>query len=414
MALFSKSCAHARKFMVGSTVALAMAVGVSALPAHALTIQVGQTIATGWYNVNHAPTGGCTNNASTDGSNGAAGHRAVNTISKFQVLTKVAAKQVHIHINTDATYDVGAAEAAYLWPKFFGTQINCSQVASFVGQDQYHVFRTIACSPSIASAWKSPLAGFCNLPDSQLFAGNGPTALYSTMLSSYRLVTVPSGQFTCATPDGGRSEERFSWPGLNVNVGKQSSPIGTLKVTIDAITVDAGVNQQRVIDPTSVVIMMSTWNTIGYTFVGTFGATNWAFTTTGRDGNTILDLNKYANDVTGTIIGGIQLNIGGKTQLTWQYLTTMTATGCLLNVDAKTAFDGSSDAAVSESVNGAMRNLFDALAGKPAGTDVLCTAKTPPLCAPQANLFLLTKAIWNSGPDHGTALIKGFIGQLLK
>jgi hypothetical protein len=412
MAFLSKSRARARTFVVTSTIALAMAVGVGGLPAHALTIQIGQTIATGWYNVNHVPASGCTNNSSTDGSNGLAGHRAVNTVSKFQVLTKVAAKQVHIHINTDATYDVGAAEAAYLWPKFYGTQINCTQVAPFVGQDQFHVFRTIACSPSINAAWRSSLTTYCNVPDSQIFSGNGPSAFSSTMLSAYSLAVYPGSRWSCATPDGARSEERFAWPGLNTDVGKQSSPIGTLKVTIDAITVDAGVSQQRVIDPTTAVLLTGIWNTIGFTFVGTFGATNWLYTTTARNGQTILDVNKYANQVDNTIIGGIQLNLGGKPQPVWQYLTTATAAGCALNPDAKTAYD-SSDNAVAESVNGAMRNLFDALAGKPAGTDVLCTAKQPPLCAPQANLFLLTKAIWNSSPDHGTALIKGFIGQLL-
>jgi hypothetical protein len=388
---------------------LAMTTAIGALPANALSIQVGQVIAQGWWNVNHAPTGGC-GGTSADGSNGAAGHRAVNTQSKFEVLVKVAAKQVHIHINTDATYDVGAAEAAYLWPRFFGTQINCSQVAAFVGQDQFHVFRTLACGGygKINSAWASNLAGFCNLPDSQLF-GNGPSPLFSTMNSAYRLVSVPGGTSSCLSPDGARSEERFYWPGLNTYVGKQKSPIGTLKVTIDAITVDAGVKQQRMIDPTDVVMMMSTWNTLAYTFVGTFGS-NWSYTTTGNNGQTILDLNKYATQVTGTIIGGIQLNIGGQSQLAWQYLTKATATGCALNPDAKTAFDPS-DNAVAESVDGAMRNLFDNLAGKPYTTDVLCTAKQPPLCA---NLFRLTQTIWNSGPDHGTALIKGFIGQLLK
>jgi hypothetical protein len=389
--------------MLGLSVFTGAALASNIGTAHAL--QIPKTVGTGWWNVNHTGTAGC-GGTYQDLDHG--GNRAVNALSKFEVLTQVGQKKVHIHINTNAWYDQGAAQASYLYQKFWGRFPTCAEIAGYVGQSEYRVFAGLACNPNVPAAWKTNLAAFCSMPDSVLYNGSNPSAFFQPTNGNVAAST-PYAARNCFTPDGARSRERFFWNKLKVKVGTQKVPVlGTFKVFIDAITIDAGPEQQRVLDPQAVSDYTGRMLQVALVTVGKYGQ-NWNYQVMGRNGTPVFDLKRYAAEDLYTIKGDLSYTISGATKTARNWIFDATDQACAKNPDAKTAYDPT-DQATREAIDGAMRNLFDNLAKKPYTTDVLCTAKQPPLCA---NLFDLTKTVWNSGPDHGKALIKGFMGQLL-
>ena len=274
--------------LLGVTLLSGLAIATNVGSAHAL--QIGDTVGKGWWNVNNVNGTGCggTFNAPDHG-----GNRAVNSLSKFEVLTQVGQKKVHIHINTNAWYDPGAAEASYLYQKLYGRFPTCNEIAGYVGQDPYHVFVNMACNTmTVNSTWRTKLASFCSMPDSVLFDGNRVSAFFQPTIGSVR-AQAPYGATTCLMPDGARSRERFSWPKLNVKVGSQKTILGTFKVWIDAVTVDAGPTQQRVLDPDAVTNYTSGMLQVALVTAAKYGA-NWTYTTRGRTGATVFDLKRYA------------------------------------------------------------------------------------------------------------------------
>ena len=385
---------HAHRSAIGTILRitlLASAVIIAASSsAHAL--QIGDTVETAWWNVNAAGCGG------TAAAPDSGGDRAVKSLSKLEVLSQVGQKKAFLHLNTDTFYDPGAAQAGYLFPILFGRAATCSEIAAFVGTDKWHTFRDVACRTDVSAAWKQRLAGFCALPDSVVwdwYDSTKPSRVYAFMLGEY---LDGSG---CAATAGARSEDRLYWNKLKAKYGKHSSPIGSFTVLVDAITIDVGVAQQRILDPGMVASTVTFWNNIAWYAV----ANTWpAKTVTGRNGNTLFDIGWYEY----FFQTYVPFSLPGTAQKLYsQHLADQRTLDCAGNPDAKAGFDPQV-AAGKEATDGAMRNLFDKLATVSQGTDVICSDKA--ICG---NLYDFAKTIY-ALPDHGKSLIKAWIVKLIR
>jgi hypothetical protein len=367
----------------------------SGTAAHAL--QIGDIVEKAWWNVNGANCAG----TALAPDNG--GNRAVESLSKLEVLAQVGQRKAKLHLNTNTFYDPGASQAAYLYPILFGRSAACWEIATYVERSQWQVFRELACSPEVSSSWRSRLALFCALPNELLWGnrfgiyrpGNQPSPLYESMLGDQL-----NGN-GCPTSASASSEERLYWPKLKAKYGKNGSLIGDFTVFFDAITIDVGVSQQRVFDPGIVASAVTFWNNIAWYAV----SKGWpVMLVTGRNGTNIFDIDFYRAWFTTPDVFALP---GTMPKTYPQHRADQLALSCAGNPGAKAALDPF-DLAGGASADGALRNLFDELANEPQGTDVICTAKG--ICG---NLFDFAKAIY-AQPNHGKPLIKSWILTLIR
>jgi hypothetical protein len=357
-------------------------------------LQISKKAGAAWWNINGAGCGG-TNVSFQDG-----GGRAINSLSKLETLTQVGQKKTHLHLNTNTWFDPGAAQGKLLKPN-----ASCSEVASWVGKSKYRVFRDVAC------ASPNKPVNFCALPENQLFQANGqPTPVYASM----------SGDGGCSTVPGTATRERLFWDKLKVKYGVEKAPIlGKVKVFFDAITIDVGVDQQRVINPFLAEATVQMWNLAAYNYVAIGGP---AITVTGTNGKPVFNLGTYSGFLYGWY-KPIALDLSHPTTLKTfsQWVDSYKGLACSTNPDAKAALDPTGRGA-AEATDGALRNLFDQLAGAPyhEGSDIICTERgvcwIPMAADPlKGNVLALARTIYTSNPnDHGTPLIKQFILKLVK
>ncbi|MBY0274676.1 hypothetical protein K2Z84_04990 [Candidatus Binatia bacterium] len=367
------------------TLVILGACGILFSASTARALQIGQVVQKSWWNINGAGCGG----TALDPDNG--GDRAVKSISKLEVLSQIGQHKAKLHLNTNTFYDPGAAQAAYLYPILFGRPAACWEVAAYVGQNKWHVFRDLACSGGVTSAWRERLGPFCALPDGVLWgAGNQPSRVYAAMLGS-----------GCSVPPGERSRERLTWNALKAKYGKRGSLIGQFTVFFDAITIDVGVDQQTVLDPGIVQSNVTFWNAVAWYAI----SRGWpAIFVTGTTGQQIFDISWYEAFFQTYDVFSL---LGSPPKAYRDHVGGLRIWNCAGNPDAKTALDPF-DLSANESSDGALRNLFDELADVPQGTDVICSAKG--ICD---NLLDFAKAIY-AQPGNGKSVIKSWIVKLIR